>query len=160
MKKDLQRFLVEQKAESQANYEQRVLKKILTQLGDDEYARRTMRTARDDFGCMWINTELGLPVSIYAQREAETQLRPLISGNGITKTKMWKAFFGIKSMESSRPSALIFPISKVGQYVIHDMKMEPVCGFNTIIRPGLKGNPLMIMHIDAFIKGLGERWSP
>ena len=131
------------------------------QIGEDW--RRFEWTFRlpDDFP-LGINRELQCPVNIHTCRIANVQLRPLVDSRQMRRTRVWELFFQFKRYYGDERVAMIFPVSDMGDFVIHDdVSIPPQPGVNTIVRRAR--TPSKVLHVlpfKAFVSGLKEIWSP
>ena len=150
--------------ESDRKYERRHLRTVLRAWLPAASIDRLGRQADEEseFNFNWFNRELQCPVNIHTCRIANVQLRPLVDSRQMRRTRVWELFFQFKRYYGDERVAMIFPVSDMGDFVIHDdVSIPPQPGVNTIVRRAR--TPSKVLHVlpfKAFVSGLKEIWSP
>lgn len=151
--------MAEKEATSQLSYEQKVLKKLYDVLFSVMDWRQDRAAAGAEFGFRWFNDNRPLPLKLHARKVAGIAPVHLIRSNGMTKTAMWKAYFDLKGdYPVGEVVGMFFPVSLVGQYIIHNAFSLPATpGFNVVVRQAKSADKgLMIAPIAAFLAALKE----
>jgi len=151
--------MAEKEAASQLSYEQRVLKKLYDVLFGAITWRQDLASAGDEFGFSWFNDTHLLPLKLHARRVEGITPIHLIRSQGMPKTAAWKAYFELKSdYPVDEIVGMFFPVSLVGQYIIHNaFNLPPAPGFNIVVRQAKSADKgLMIAPIAAFIASVRE----
>lgn len=148
-------YFEQQDAESERNYEQRILKWLLKQLAPTE-ADALQREAGDEFGFSWFNTSTNIVSMSLATTNTKVRIVDLLKISGVTKTPLWQQYFEARSAHGS-PFGLIFPIPGMGQWIMHDRSKLPMTpGYAHIVRPSAKTEEqhLTIQPLPAFVEAM------
>lgn len=152
---DFDEYFEQQAAESERNYEQRILKWLLRQLVPDE-AIELQREAGDEFSFRWLNASTNIVSMSLATTNTKMHIADLLKISGVTKTPLWQQYFEARSDYGS-PFGLIFPIPGMGQWITHDRSKLPMTpGYAHIVRPSAKTEEqhLTTQPLPAFVEAL------
>lgn len=151
--------MAEKEATSRLSYEQKVLKKLYVALFSTIDWRQDRAAAGDEFGFRWFNDNRPLPLKLHARKVAGITPVHLIRSAGMTRTAVWKAYFELKGdYPVGAVVGMFFPVSLVGEYIIHNaFSLPPAPGFNIIVRQAKSADKgLMIAPLAGFLASLKE----
>ena len=145
--------------ESQRSYELRILKLLYKHLFSDAELRAARCEAGEDFGLSWFNDLGAVPIILFARKKVAVNPAHVISTAGFTKTRLWEAYFDEKNkMPKGTAMAMFFPMTRMGQFVIHNAAfLDIVPGHNIVMRSG-GSTVLRIEHAKSFMLALAARF--
>lgn len=153
-------FEADQQQQSEQGYDERMLKRMLSKLGDDNSVIATAREAGDEFGFEWFNGTYNPPIVITAVKLKNIKLSDLLV-KSIMRKPIGEAFLSARAeCVPELAVGVVFPIKNSSNWIIHDGDVSIIAGVSAVIRKGHDDSKLTIIPFDAFSEGLKQRWEP
>lgn len=154
----LNEHMAEKEAGAERAYQEKILKKIYAELRSEDSFVADRREAGDEFDMVWFNDMEYIPIKLFAKKKVAVAPAHLIRPAGLTTTALWSEYCAVKDIfPAGTQVALIFPIERMTQFVIHNALDLPVSDtYPTVNRP-VRGVHFRAEPLLAFLEALSSR---